>query len=268
MNDVTLWLTALAGLAMVLIAAGASIGWKVISYAQWRWFWIGAGLWAVAVAIKVALALAINEPITSWFKQNLSYPAFIAATGFYLGVLSSACEIGLTILAVAVWRQLGRDAGRAIAIGVGAGAFEAFLLGVGAVVAVAITASGLSGAEEIRERLAESSARVELFWLIGPLERALALLIHAATRALVLLGLAHKRPWLIWAGFSIFVLVDGIAGAAAVYSKRHTDFSPWWIELTIAPLSLLSVFILRWCYRQWPVQSAVAAAFPSGDDSP
>src|SRR6476659_6679766 len=108
MNEANLWLTALAGLGMVVIAVGASVGWKMVSHAQWKWFWIGAGLWAVAVALKVAVALTINEPITSWLKQKLSYPAYIAATGFYLGVLSSACEIGLTILAVALWRQLGR----------------------------------------------------------------------------------------------------------------------------------------------------------------
>jgi hypothetical protein len=259
MNEVNVWLTALAGLGMVVIAVGASVGWKMVSHAQWKWFWIGAGLWAVAVALKVAVALAINEPITSWLKQKLSYPAYIAATGFYLGILSSACEIGLTILAVALWRQLGRDAPRAIAVGVGAGAMEAFYLGAAAIIAVAAAASGVEGADEIRGRIAESSERVKLVWLIHPLERALALLIHAATRALVLLGLAHKKPGLIWGGFSIFVLVDGIAGAAAVYSKRHTDFSSWWIELAIAPLSLLSVFILRWCYQRWPVPSATGA---------
>jgi hypothetical protein len=217
-------------------------------------------LWIVAVAIKVAVALAINEPITSWLRQNLSYSAYIAATGFYLGVLSSATEIGLTILAVAVWRQLGRDAGRAIAIGMGAGAIEAFLIGAVGIGAVAVALSGLPGTEEIRQRLtgAPGGAATPLIWLIGPVERVLALLVHAPSRALVLLGVAHKRPWMVWSGLAIFTAVDGVAGGAAVFRTKHTDFSLWWIELAIAPLALLGVFILRWCYQRWPNQPAVA----------
>ncbi len=268
MNDVNLWLTALAGLGMVLVAVVSSVGWKTISHAQWKWFWIGAGLWTVAVAIKLVIALALNAPVTSWLKQNLSYPLFIAATGLYIGVLSSACEIGLTIVAAAIWRQLGRDGSRAIAIGVGAGALEAFLLGAAAIVAAAVAISSLPAAAEIRKQLAESTARVEWFWLIGPVERALALLIHASTRALVVLGFAHKKPRLVWAGFAIFTAVDGIAGVAIVFIATHADFSPWWIELALAPLALLSVFILRWCYQRFPVPAAAGATSPLGIDSP
>jgi hypothetical protein len=263
MGDVKLFLTALSGCGMVLVGIGASVGWRIISRAQWKWFWIGAGLWAVAVAIKLVLALALNAAVTSWLKQNLSYPAFIATTGLYIGLLSSACEIGLTIMAAGVWRQLGRDSSRAIAIGVGAGTLEAVLLGAAAIVAVGIAVSGLPGAAETREQLAESTGGIALFWLIGPVERALALLIHASTRALVLLGLAHKKLRLVWAGWAIFTAVDGIAGAAIVLMKTSANFSPpWWIELALAPLALLSVFILRWCFQRWPVLSAAGASAP------
>jgi hypothetical protein len=94
-----------------------------------------------------------------------------------------------------------------------------------------------------------------LFWLIGAVERALTLLIHASTRALVLLGLAHKKPWLVVGGFAIFTAVDGIAGGAIVLLKTQAAFSLWWIELAIVPLALLSVFILRWCYQRWPCRN-------------
>jgi hypothetical protein len=56
---------------------------------------------------------------------------------------------------------------------------------------------------------------------------------------------------MVFGGFAIFMLVDGIAVAAIVFKSTHPDFSPWWTELTIVPTSLLSVFILRCCYQRW-----------------
>ena len=94
-----------------------------------------------------------------WLKHHLPYASFVAASGVFIGVESSVCEIGVTLLAVSIWRQLGRDAGRAIAIGVGAGAWEAFLLGAFVLASVAVAVTGLPVGEEIRQGLAESQAR-------------------------------------------------------------------------------------------------------------
>src|SRR5205085_10619814 len=120
------------------------------------------------------------------------------------------------------------------------------------IAAVAVAATGLPIGEEICQALVESKARTTpLLWLIGPVERLLAMLGHASSRALVLLGLAHQSRWMIFGGFAIFTIVDGIGGAGLVFFKTHAAFSLWWIELAIVPPALLSVFILRWCYRRW-----------------
>jgi hypothetical protein len=199
----------------------------MISHTEWKWFWIGAGLWAAAVTVKLVIGLLMNAAVLGWLKEHLPYAGFIAGSGLFIGIESSACEIGLTIVAVAVWRQFSREAGRAIAIGVGAGAIEAFLLGAVAIVSVAVAASGLAVGEEIWKALAENQQKMQLAWLIGPLERALALLVHASSRALVLLGFGHSRPGMVFGGLAIFTVVDGIAGAAIVVSKTHRDLSPW-----------------------------------------
>jgi hypothetical protein len=236
---------------MLLVAAIALLFWRYVSKADWKWFWLGAGLWIVAVIIKRVIGLSINVAVIGWLKHHLPYASFVAASGVFIGVESSVCEIGATLIAVSVWRQLGRDAGRAIAIGVGAGAFEAFLLGAFVIVSVAVAATGLLGdEEEIREALA-AAPTTPLLWLMLPVERMLALLGHASSRALALLGIAHQRPWMVCGGFAIFTVVDGIAGAAIVFQNTHADFSPWWMELAIVPTALLSVFILRWCYQRW-----------------
>jgi len=120
--------TALApGVGMILVAVAGVWYWRRMSGASARWFWIGAALWTVAVLLKVIIALLTNPAAIGTLKSHLPYGLYVAAAGLYLGIESSLCEIGLTLVAGMRWKELGRDAGRAIAVGVGAGAFEALL---------------------------------------------------------------------------------------------------------------------------------------------
>jgi hypothetical protein len=239
-----------SALGMILVAVVAVVYWRRTSHAGFRWFWIGTGLWTVAVAAKVGVALVINRAVIGLLKASLSHPFLLLFSGLFAGVESSVCEIGLTLLAALIWRQLGKDAGRAIAIGVGAGAFEAFLLGVVALVPAVMVIAGLPGAERMSDQLGMTAASTPLFWLIGPAERVMAILCHASSRALVLLGVAHRKYAMIAGGFAIFTAIDAIAGAAHI-SEKLGRFSPWWIELAILPLALISVPTLKWCYHRW-----------------
>src|SRR5512145_3316256 len=183
MDNVTISL--IPALGMMAVAGAAVIYWRRVSGIQSRWFWAGAGLWAVAVAIKVGLALLTNKAAIGFMRENLSHPLLVLGGGLFVGVQSSLCEIGITLLAVLVWRKLGADANRAIGIGIGAGAFEAFLLGVGSLVAILTCLAGLPGTEKVRSEFDAVAAVTPLFWLLAPVERIIAVLVHASSRALV-----------------------------------------------------------------------------------
>jgi len=155
-------------------------------------------------------------------------------------------------VAVLIWRQLGRDAGPAIGVGVGAGAFEAFLLGLASLAGMLVVIAGAPGTEKAQESLQTMAASTPLLWLVAPVERIMAILCHASMRALILLGAVHRRPMMVFWGFVIFTLLDSIAGAAHVSGKLGT-LSTWWIELAILPFALVSIPILRWCYVRWPI---------------
>jgi len=259
------------GLGMMLVAAVAAVYWWRVSRVPIRWFWVGAGLWTVAVLLKILCAVFTNAAVIGAMKETLPYPLLVLGGGLYVGIQSSLFEMGFTLLAVLVWRQLGRDAGRAIAIGVGAGAFEAFLLGIVSLAAILAMLAGVPGTEPIREQLEGVAAVTPVAWLAAPAERTIAILCHASTRALILLGAVRRRPMMVFWGFLIFTLLDGVAGAAHVSGKLGS-FSVWWIELAILPFAVASVPILQWCYSRWrdtgeePVESAVdAGPTPSAD---
>lgn len=248
MDNVTISLIPAVG--MMAVAGAAVIYWRRVSGLQPRWFWAGAGLWAVAVAIKVGLALLTNKAAIGFMKENLSYPLPILCGGLFVGVQSSLCEIGITLLAALVWRKLGDDANRAIGVGIGAGAFEAFLLGAASLLAILTCLAGLPGTEKVRSGFDSVAAVTPFFWLLAPAERIIAVLVHASSRALVLLGVVHRKHMMVFWGFLIFTVLDGVAGAAHL-SGKIGKISMWWVELAILPMALISIPILRSCHARW-----------------
>lgn len=235
---------------MMIVASVAVIYWRRLSHLQFRWFWIGAGLWTVAVILKMVCALLTNAAVIGFMKGKLSYPCLVVGGGLFLGIQSSMFEIGLTLLAVVLWRQLGEHAGRTIGIGIGAGAFEALLLGISSLIAILALLAGFPGTEKVREGIETVAAVTPVFWLLAPVERIIAILCHASSRTLVLLGATHRKPMMVLSGFLIFTLLDGVAGATHV-SGKIGQISMWWIEVSILPFALASIPILKWCYVRW-----------------
>jgi hypothetical protein len=241
------------GLGMMLVGVIAVLYWHRRSGAQARWFWVGAGLWTISVALKLGCAILTNASVIGPLKRVLPFPTYVACGGLYVGIQSSVFEIGFTILAGLIWKQLGKDSSRAIAVGVGAGAFEAFLLGLAGLLGMAAIIMGAPGTEGAVKAISAQQAVTPLFWFVGPAERVTAVLVHASTRALVLLGLTYRKPMMVFWGFWIFALLDSVAGAAQL-SERLGTFSLWWIELAILPFALISIPVLRWCIAHFPAK--------------
>ncbi len=244
------------GIGMVLVALAAVWYWRRVSGASARWFWVGAGLWTVAVLVKVVIALLTNPSVFGTLKGHLPFAWFVAVGGLFLGIQSSLCEIGLTLLAGMRWKELGRDAGRATAVGVGAGAFEALLLGLAALAGTAAWLAGVPGTAEVGEQIQKAASTTPLFWLLGPVERTTAIICHAASRALVLLGARYGRARLVALGFLIFTLLDGLAGAALLSGQMNV-VSMWWFELAFAAIVLPGIPVLRWLYGHYADGAAV-----------
>lgn len=266
-----------SGSLMILVGIASIIYWRRRGVA-WRWFWIGAGLWLIAVAVKFAIAIPSNRPIYEALKSALPNWAYLTAGSIYGGALTGITEILFVFIAATIWRQLADGADRAVAIGVGAGGFEAALLGIG-VIAVAIggrvggaapqgtyvvevTTTEAIGKWHLRihddpampKRDSVESASAFTRSLAGPTERVIAILCHVASRALVLLAVARRRWPLFWFGFAWLSGVDALATYFWLTGKVST-LSPWTMEALLVPFAVMSIPITAWCIRGWPASS-------------
>lgn len=241
-NDFFLYLV--PGGAMALVGIAAVFYWRRNSGIRYRWFLIGAGLWIIGVALKIGCALLTNAAVIEYLDATLLPPFSHIAAGLFSGVQSSLFEMGITLLAVITFRQLGTNSNRAIGIGIGAGACEAILLGVSLLGTYLLIAEGVPGMREAHEQIEKMAAQTPLLWLVMPVERLLALVCHAASRVLILRGTARRRGAMIAAGFLLFMLPDAVAGLFRI-SGWTEAVSLWWTELAVLPCAAAGIIILR-----------------------
>lgn len=229
----------ITGKLMVLVGALALLFWQRRTRVAWTYFGIGAALWGVGVALKFGWAFAFNKSILVTINRALPEPAAWAVGALYVGLLTGVFEVGVTILAAKRWAFLSQNSERAIAVGIGAGAFEAIILGL--IVALASLASGQQAA---------AAGSVSLM-VLPAVERILALLCHASSRAMVFFAVAAQRPR--WA-LGGFILMTGLDTVAALFllSKEPALMNPWHPELAFLPFALISLVLLIFLSKAWP----------------
>src|ERR1044071_2389733 len=119
MNSI-LFQQVIAGSLMIAVAVAAVLWWKFRARVPWRWFWAGAGIWTVGVVLKFGVAKPLNPIIIGTGNPP---SAGLAAGILYCGLMTGVFEIGITLAAALAWRRLAAEPSRAVAVGLGAGAF-------------------------------------------------------------------------------------------------------------------------------------------------
>ena len=221
---------------MMLVAIASVWFWRKRTGVPWRWFWLGALLWTVAVAVKFAIAIPLNGPLLTGLKSSLPYWAYLTVGTIYGGVMTGITEVLFTFIAGLIWPRMAATAPRAVAVGVGAGAFEAALLAIAAAAGTLIAGVG---------------AATWIGALVPAIERLIAILCHVASRVLALMAVASRRWVLFCYGFLLLSGIDAVAMYLHLSGQLNT-MSFWTVEAMIAPFALVSIPITRWCIRHWP----------------
>jgi len=222
------------GLLMMLV------GLLAVAFGLWRWktplrlFALGALLWAVAVAVKVGLALLLNKQVEGGLQALMpKHPADVTFW-IYIGVLTGITEVGI-FLAMARWFQRRQWSWKdAASVGVGFGAIEAMLLGLG------VTFAGMAGQP------------VETNVLVPALERFLTIFIHTAATVMVIYAIT-RREW----GWFIFAFlyksgVDAVAAYVLLAGQDLLASKPLLVELGyFGPFAYAAIPILWLLRKQW-----------------
>jgi|WetSurMetagenome_2_1015567.scaffolds.fasta_scaffold192104_2 hypothetical protein len=266
-----LWL--LDGPLVLIIALAPIVYWVIRTRTPFRWFLAGAAVWSVGVMLKLVGAVifaafaysALGEPHdleAAYARLSLGWMLLVALGS---GLLTGIFEGGVTLLAGRTWRSWVREPKRALAIGLGAGGWEALLIfGVPVTLAALVALISAQDRPEIIANLSQARIGPFLPWLIIPMERILSTVGHAGVRMLMLFSVARGRLRYFWYGFLIFVAVDGYSEWLSLTGLDKT--SSWWLIIGMLPITLIAAFALVGCYRRWP--QVVDAEKPSAATGP
>lgn len=224
---------------MVIVGLGSVIICKKFWKTRWRLFGLGALLWIASVTGKSIFALLANKPIETALQSVL--PRLPANLVFwsYIGLLTGIFECGIFLLLARYLRRKQWTWNQASSVGVGFGAVEAVMLG-----AAAAIAASLEGPV--------SSSFDFASWLLGPVERLIALALHTASVTMIFYAFTQRK----WGWFvSSFFYKSGVDAVAAFVLLSGTNLlqtHPWFVQLCLfGPFAYAGLYILVLLRRRW-----------------
>ena len=131
------WLI-LGPIGMIAVGVVSIAWWKTRSHSPWRPFLLGGFVWFAAIIPKFILDLTVTTPLYFSLLPSIGLVGALAAVGVYLGLRTGVLECGFTFLGVSRTRLREASLDEATAFGVGFGATEAILLGIEALINIAV----------------------------------------------------------------------------------------------------------------------------------
>jgi uncharacterized membrane protein YhfC len=240
----------ISGILVILIVIGFTIWWKKSVKAQCRWLFIGAGVWFIGVVMKFIVATYANQPVLASIESLSGKTGYLVIGSVYIGLLTGVFEIGITLVLALLVKRMYENADHALSVGLGAGLVEALLIGFSSLANYFMVITGSAQSEAIMGALAHAAAATPALYLVSSVERFIAILCHMSSRFLVLFALAQRKARYFWVGFLLMTALDAIAGYVHLAGLVN-KISMWWVELTLLPFAVISIFIIKWVRKRW-----------------
>lgn len=249
----------LAGVGMLLVALGY-VTYALVRKLGLAYLGLGALAWGLTVALKFAWAIPLNAPIYNALTGGLSEGLANLIFYVYVGALTGVFEGAITWL-VLRYTRLGQVRwGRALAFGIGFGAFEALLLGLSSLGSVLVA---LTAPESLPPMTLEQIAQLNdvLFGLAPVWERFFTVLIHIFANVLLFYGAVKREARWFWLSFAYKTGIDAVA-AVAQLQGLVTPGDIWIIEAVVALWGVAGWFGTRWVAAHYPALPAEANVQP------
>jgi uncharacterized membrane protein YhfC len=207
----------------------------------WSYLRLGALLWAVTVGIKFLVAIPLNPLV----YQVLYIPNALFALGsilfyIYVGSLTGLTEVLLTWLLLRYTRLGVVPWAKALAFGVGFGAFEALFLGFSN---LATNISALIASEPIPDAMLSGLLLLNnpLYSFAPVIERFGTIFVHIFCGVLLFYGVASGQVRWFWLSFAYKSLLDTIV-----------TFAQFWGTGTLLKLWAIVALIMAFgCLAWW-----------------
>lgn len=240
------------GLGMALVAAAFTV-YALRRGGTWKYLALGALAWLATVAVKFAVAIPLNPLV---FKAlGVSENSALASPGnllayLYIGLLTGFTEVLLAWLLLR-YTRLGRTTfANALAFGVGAGAFEAFVLGVLNLMGSAVVLA----APQVLPAEATASIALAgdpLYGLAPIVERGATIFCHILARTLLFYAVSRRQARWLWGSFAFLSLLDAVAGFAQFWGLT-SPARIWAIEGLIVLFGAAAAWGTHWVRANYP----------------
>jgi len=247
------WINLLSGAGMIAVGAIAVYAWRRRAGAGY--FLFGAVFWAAAIAVKIAMDLTVTPSLKELLPHAVSG---VLVLGLYYGLRTGLFESGFPYAAARL-AKLVPTFDQAVAVGIGAGAAEAIVLGVLSLsnVLIFILVPGLI---DTYPPATQASLQLQFSLPFVPIpvwERLFTLFCHVFAMALAMY--AVRAGWR-WLGLSIafMALLDGALIPLLVYVTTRTYADNLIIEAFVGAMGLVSIaglFMLRGIYDRHAPQA-------------
>ncbi len=243
----------LGGLGMILVAL------VFVSYAAsrrlgWGYLGLGALLWTGTVVVKFVLAIPLNPVVYKaiYVPDQLFAPGSLLFD-LYVGALTGLTEVLLTWLLLR-YTRLGKVGwGKALAFGIGFGAFEALLLGVSNFAGALI---GMLAPQSLGPAIGNLvTLNNPLYGLASVVERIFTIFVHILSNVLLFYGVAKVQSRWLWVSFAYKSGIDTIAGFAQMWGVAQLSHL-WLIEGFVILFGLAGMWGIRWIALHYPSHTA------------
>ncbi|MEI7989840.1 MAG: YhfC family glutamic-type intramembrane protease [Chloroflexota bacterium] len=245
----------LPGIGMILVGLGFMV--YGVRKGGWKYSLLGALFWLGTVAVKFAFSIFANALIYRSITNALPELPGIIIFSLYIGLLTGVTEVLITWL-VLRYTKLGKAVwSKALAFGVGFGAIEALLLGIGSLVGMimAYTMQGQIPASVMPSILQANN----IIYGLAPIsERFFTIWIHIICSVLLFYGASnHQWRWF-WISFAFKSAIDAVAGYAQVSGQLQSLAFMWLIEAIVIVFGVIGWWGTNRIQACYPVETEPA----------